>query len=235
MKNRFARTLWICTALSAIPQAHGDRTFTSSDGRTMEAEIVAATNTHVTLKKTNDGEDYAIPLERLSTADREFIAAWRTLAEANIRSAQEIKLTLEGGETKTISIPKGEYLDKDGTLTLHPGDEIHVEFREIDGSLGRPVVVQAVTHPERSITFSMTQKEGMTMLFRKTAMRQTVAMDCQHKGLGSDRFFRTNLFPTEKGLAAGDSWPETVWTLRLNNFEVTTKPASEVYEKRVAE
>jgi hypothetical protein len=46
-------------------------------------------------------------------------------------------------------------------------------------------------------------------------MQETVAMDCTHRGQGSDKFFRTNLRPTEKGLASFDSWPAGAWTVRL--------------------
>jgi hypothetical protein len=99
---------------------------------------------------------------------------------------------------------------------------------------GKPHVVSVVKEPKRTVTFSMSQDKRITMLMRKTKMQKTVAMDCTHLGLGSDEYARTNLHPTEKGLAAGDSWPETVWSLRLNNFEVTDRSASEVYQERVS-
>ena len=34
---------------------------------------------------------------------------------------------------------------------------------------------------------------------------------------------------------AGDSWPNSVWILRLSNIEVTSRPASEVYEEKVSQ
>jgi hypothetical protein len=33
---------------------------------------------------------------------------------------------------------------------------------------------------------------------------------------------------------AGDSWPNSVWALRLSNIEVTSKPAVEVYKEKVS-
>lgn len=99
---------------------------------------------------------------------------------------------------------------------------------------GKPHIASEGNDPKRTVTFSMSQDAQITMLTRKTKMQKTVAMDCSHRGLGTDQFSRTNLRPTEKGLAAFDSWPGTVWTLRLSDFEVTDRSASEVYRERVS-
>ena len=124
---------------------------------------------------------------------------------------------------------------KEGVLELFPGDIVHLQFEEKDGDLVSPKVVAKVEHPKRTITFRMTQDQSITMLFRESAIQKTIAMDCEHRGLRSKDFSRTNLNPTEKGLMAGDSWPNSVWMLRLSNIEVTPRPASEVYEEKVSQ
>lgn len=43
----------------------------------------------------------------------------------------------------------------------------------------------------------------------------------------------TNLRPTEKGLASFDSWPGSVWSLKLTNIEVSNRSAQEVYTEKV--
>ena len=234
MNNLLGSALSLLAVFFASGLALGERVFTSADGKKMTAEIVGATETHVTLRKTTDKREYTIPLERLSDTDQEYVSDWRRSQELNTREAKEITLALEGGGEKKVKVPQGQHLSPDGTLTLYPGEEIHLEFQEAEGKLAIPRVVAKVAAPHRTITFSMTQKAEITMLFRKTKIQQTVAMDCEHRGLGSDKFFRTNLFPTEKGLAAGDSWPGTVWTLRLSNFEVTDQSATKAYEERVS-
>ena len=50
------------------------RTFTSSDGKKIEAEIISASKTHVTLKLNTKKKEYTIPISRLSEDDQEFIA-----------------------------------------------------------------------------------------------------------------------------------------------------------------
>jgi hypothetical protein len=191
---------------------------------------VTASESDVTLKRATDGKEFTIPLKRLSEGDQSVVEAWLAKKKLNRRPKGELTLSLKGGQTKTVEIPEGDYLAEDGTLTLFPGDTVHLEFDEA----GKPHVVGEVKHAKRTITFSMSQVEDITMLMRKTQMQETVAMDCTHRGLGGDKFSRTNIWPTEKGLASSDSWPGTVWTLRLSNFEVTDRPASEVYEERVS-
>jgi len=228
-------TTTFCVAvLFLAPLSSAQREFTSSDGKKLQAEITAASETEVTLKREKDGKDFTIPLDRLSEDDQKFVAAWIANRKLNTRPGRKLTLSLEGGQTKTVEIPKGEYLSEDGTLTLHPGDTIHLEFDEGAAKARKPHIVSEVKDPKRTITFSMSQDKGMTMLSRKTEMQKTVAMDCTHRGLGSDKYARTNLYPTEKGLAAFDSWPGSVWSLRLSDFEVTDRSASEVYQERTS-
>ncbi len=167
------------------------------------------------------------------------LIVWRANAEQgqgaadpdpNIRPAGEIVLKFE----RKIKIPEIKRFE-DGVLELFPGDTVHLEFEDDGGDLVRPKVVAKVQHPKRTITFRMTQDESITMLFRESEVRKTVALDCEHRGLGSEEFFRTNLNPTEKGLMAVDSWPNSVWLLRLSNIEITSKPASEVYKEKVSQ
>ena len=49
------------------------RTWTSSDGKKLEADFVSATETHVTLKRSKDGKSFTLPLARLSAEDQTYI------------------------------------------------------------------------------------------------------------------------------------------------------------------
>ena len=80
----------------------------------------------------------------------------------------------------------------------------------------------------------MTQDASITMLFRKTEIQKTVAVDCEHRSVRSEDFLPTNLLPTEKGLMVGDSWSNSVWAIRISNIEVTSKSAEKVYEERIS-
>ena len=221
-------TTFVAALLLTMP-LFAQREFTSNDGLKLRAGIVDASETDVTLKREKDAKVFTIPLSRLSETDREYVAAWLEKRAINTRPARTLTLAQEDGTTKTIEVPEGEYLSEDGTLTLYPGDTVHLEF---DAS-GSPSVVREVKNPKRTVKFAMSRKEGITMLSRTTKMQETVAMDCVHRVLDREGLFRTNLRPSEKGLGAFDSWPPNVWMLKLSNFEVTDRPAQEVYLERV--
>lgn len=50
------------------------RTWTSDDGRSLDAELVTATETSVTLKTKNNGKEFTLLLEKLSEEDQEYVA-----------------------------------------------------------------------------------------------------------------------------------------------------------------
>ena len=60
------------------------RTFTSPDGRTLQAEITAATPDRVTLK-TATGQTLVAPVDKFSPADQEHIAEWRKANPVQIK------------------------------------------------------------------------------------------------------------------------------------------------------
>jgi hypothetical protein len=74
MKRPFF-VLWFLTATLAL-HAEEPRTFTATDGRPLKAVIVSKTETHVTIRRAEDGQEFLLPLERLSAADQEFVKAW---------------------------------------------------------------------------------------------------------------------------------------------------------------
>jgi len=148
----------------------------------------------------------------------------------NVRPESELILKFH----HKIKIVRTKRLDDSGVLHLFPGDTVHLEFQKLKGKLVNPKVVEEIKHPKRSITFEMTQDESITMLFRKTQIQKTVAVDCEHRGLRSDKFAPTNLQPTEKGLMIGDSWPNTVWAIKISNIRVSSKSAEQVYREKVS-
>lgn len=221
-------SLFLVTAHSGSAE---EREFTSLEGQKLVATIIDATAENVTILKASDQKEFVLPLDRLSEEDRSYVTTWLTAKQANTRSAKKLKIQVGDGIVQEVAVPEGEYLNAQGVLTLHPGDRVHLEF---DENTHKPKVVEKVNNPERTVTFSMSQKESITMVNRTTKMQKTVAMDCENRSFGEETFQRTNLNPTEKGLASFDMWPVSVWTVKLSNFEVTDRPASEVYRERVS-
>lgn len=49
------------------------RTLKAADGRTLDATLLSRTETAVKVRRQADGQEFVIPLEKLSIADRDFI------------------------------------------------------------------------------------------------------------------------------------------------------------------
>ncbi|MEM7143650.1 MAG: LamG-like jellyroll fold domain-containing protein [Verrucomicrobiota bacterium] len=69
-------TFLLLSFLSAtLSLAAESRTWTSTDGKTMEAELVSSTDTEVTIRRSSDGRRFTFPLDRLSQTDRDWVSA----------------------------------------------------------------------------------------------------------------------------------------------------------------
>ncbi len=74
------------------------RTFTSTDGQTLEAEVVKVTGKSVILKLPNR-RSVTVPLERLSEADRAYLAEWAKEAAKN--RVPRVKVEIDSNKRDT--------------------------------------------------------------------------------------------------------------------------------------
>jgi hypothetical protein len=97
MKRLFGIAAILCgmSALHAAP-----RSFTSTDGKTIEADLVGATGLQATLKLT-DGRETVVPLNRLSQSDQDFVAQWLAQHPQAIRYSFVVDATKDKLESKT--------------------------------------------------------------------------------------------------------------------------------------
>ena len=70
-------TFCLTSALHAQQPAAAPHTFTSTDGRKLTATIIEKTDTNVTVRRAEDGQDFTLLLDRLSAADQAFVKVWR--------------------------------------------------------------------------------------------------------------------------------------------------------------
>ncbi|MFZ4763698.1 MAG: hypothetical protein ACOYMN_01990 [Roseimicrobium sp.] len=87
----FAVVLLSAHAVLAVP-----RNFTSTDGKTISAELVTANSLQATLKLAS-GQESVVPLNRLSKADQDFITAW---LKQSPQAAQAIRYNFEVDASK---------------------------------------------------------------------------------------------------------------------------------------
>ena len=80
--------LWrISVLLLALSLPLAARTWTSSDGRTLDGDFVSATDTAVTVKK-KDGKKVTIDLTKLSAEDQEFVKTQKALPAPEKKTAE---------------------------------------------------------------------------------------------------------------------------------------------------
>lgn len=95
-RNTVCAIASVLTLLAAIPAAEA-HTFTSPDGRTLEAEIVSSIGDTVTLKLAN-GQTIVTQTNKFSTDDQAYITEWkkRNISSSNYKFSTEYSKDKEG-------------------------------------------------------------------------------------------------------------------------------------------
>ena len=107
------------------------RTWTSSDGKPLEAEFISATETEITLKRDSDGKTFTIPLSKLSDSDQEFAKEQESAPE---ESATNDPAPIEGEFAHLIT----------GDWVLAEHGKLPYAFygcKELDGSQKYPLII----------------------------------------------------------------------------------------------
>ena len=123
------KTLLTCCALLTSLASLSARTWTSTDGRELEAEFVSATETEVTVKRDSDGKTLTIPLNKLSEEDQKF--------SSEQESAEE-----EKGDATAIEGKYAELITGDWEQAEH--GKLPYAFyggKDLDGAEKYPLVI----------------------------------------------------------------------------------------------
>ena len=105
-----------------IGLAHAEpRTFTSTDGRTIQATVIKVTDANVVLDHPNFGT-VTVPLDRLVEGDRKFLAKWAEAEKKNRIPKTEIQIN----SNKRDRRKEDAYEDRRGEFEF----EIHIENEE---------------------------------------------------------------------------------------------------------
>lgn len=128
--NRAAIPAAVVLMISAALAPLHARTWTSSDGRALEAEFVSTSGNTLTLKLSNTGRMVTLPLERLSAPDQEWVKEHAAKQGAGSSSAKPI----EGPFAKLIT---GEW-----ALSEHKGLPFALyAAKDLDGARKVPLVL----------------------------------------------------------------------------------------------
>jgi hypothetical protein len=123
-ESQFLGSLALALCLGALTATNlAGRTFTDAKGRTIEAEVTAATETEVTIKRA-DGKEFTVALSTFSDADQEFVKKWREAKAAEGDPGE----SEEGGQSAAPAVDeeKGEEAEVAPVKVL---DELRLGYR----------------------------------------------------------------------------------------------------------
>lgn len=116
MRRLFIGSISIFFLLVELNAAY---TFTNTDGRTLEAEIIAASDSSVTIQRSSDGRTFELDIDRLIPENAVYIREWtersQTVADESVSKSKEmgkwprrlkpdnydITIVLEDNDTRT--------------------------------------------------------------------------------------------------------------------------------------
>jgi len=156
------RIFCVLAFLFALTTAEG-RKFTSTEGKHIEGEIIAATEDSVVIKVGT--KNFTVPVSRLVEADREYIEKWRVEEEQNRIPKLDVKVNPGVNNHRDKA---GDFDDRAGSFDF----SISIENRERgydleDASgklvvLGRSVVDGDVYNVMQSVGMNFSIAEGKT-------------------------------------------------------------------------
>ncbi len=103
----------ITILLTGVPHV-GARTFTSTDGVTIEAEVLSITGDNVVIKRV-DSKIFNIPIAKFCEEDRKYFDEWSKQEAEN--KIPKLDVAVSSGRKKS-SDPNGDYDDRKGSFQM---------------------------------------------------------------------------------------------------------------------
>ncbi|WP_435895619.1 hypothetical protein [Oceaniferula spumae] len=130
MKNIYhTRLLALATGIITLSCAHAEtRSFTNTEGKTIEAEVVGVSSGKVSLK-LKGGKIYTLPFNTLSEADQTYIKEWYEKNKNNVKPS-DFSLGITKKSTR-IRVPRDKDKEKSakGASTKMSIEEVSYQFK----------------------------------------------------------------------------------------------------------
>ena len=138
------------------------------------------------------------------------------------RPATTVRLKLNAKEYSEMEFPKAPYV-ADGFINVLAGEEILVEFEDVDGVLSKARYVKTADKPERTISFHLEQTDEGTVLRVKNPFAKSITYDCVIQHYSEQRLRKTTIVPVRGGLTSFEMWPYPVAQVVLSNVRYAQK------------
>ncbi len=245
MNSKPIAVLCLCWSIAICDSVVLGRTWTSIDGHTAEAEYVKFADGIVTLKRTADGREVKVPLERLSQADRDYVAALNRpnpfVVLPQLGAGVSVTLTEDSSGLSAVSFGrKNANNDKLQSLSNFPG------LRTVDISGSREVTDDGVTHllSLENLAELQIRETGVTSagVKRLAALSRLERLDLSGLAVDDDALLALTSLDnlamlrlndcsqvTDASLAALQAFPRLI-ELELNGTSITAAGLAELHE-----
>lgn len=115
-----------------------------------------------------------------------------------------------------MEFPEGPYA-ADGFINILAGEDILIEFDEINGALSNPQYVKTAAKPEQTISFRLEQTDEGTILQVINPFTRNIIYDCLIQHYSEQRLSKTSILPVQAGLMSFEMWPYPVAQAVISN------------------
>jgi len=167
------------------------------------------------------GEPTATPSPTQEELEREMCE--HTVCQRNLHVVMKQK----DGKTydKTFDVFPG--VVQEFGITVVAGQTVHVEADVSGDSLVNLKAVDAIVHPGRTITATLTQEQnGGMMLSVKNPFARQLKFDMGMMPLGTDGLYKTSSCPVIAGGGSFEMWPYPIFQLVLGNARLLDSTSS---------
>ena len=165
--------------------------------------------------------------EKPPQSDEERQAVEKDMCEHTVCQRDlRIVLKQKDGTTydKTFKVFPG--VIQDAGVTVVAGQTVYVEA-EIEGERLKYLrAVEAITHPETTITLKLEQNEDGMILNIKNPFPRTLKFDMGIMPLDKDGLYKTSSCPVHAGIESFEMWPYPIFQVFLGNGRVLDEKAS---------
>lgn len=133
------------------------------------------------------------------------------------RPAKTLTLKISETEVAEFDIPEGPYV-ADGRINVLSGEEINVEFDDGAGGPTNPRYVEKITAPEKTLTFSLSLRDGGTILTVRNSFAKTIHYDCLIRRYKAQRMQKTTIVVVQSGLVSFEHWPYPITQVVISNI-----------------
>ena len=151
----------------------------------------------------------------------------RMCAETACQRDLRVTLKKKDGSTYDQTFKAFPAVVQDFGITVVAGQTVHVEAELVDGKLANMHVVDAVRHPEKTLTASFTQnKDGGMLLAVSNPFGETIRFRMGIMPLDADELYATSSCPIGAGQKNFEMWPYPIFQVVLGDGRVLAKGES---------